>query len=57
MTKLTDAEIREFVRLAERQMCEQTGRKIKFTPKFDGISPDKLRSILVDLRKLYGHVH
>lgn len=57
MTKLTDAEVREFVRLAERQMFEQTGRKIKFTPKFDGIAVEKLRSILDELRKLYGHVH
>lgn len=57
MTKLTDAEIREFVRLADRQMLEQTGRKIKFTPKFDGIAVEKLRSILDELRKLYGHVH
>lgn len=54
MEKLTPSEVSEFVRLAEREMKAKTGRNIKFTPKFDGIDPAKLRSILQELRAKYG---
>jgi hypothetical protein len=54
---MTNAEKNELVRLIEREMHEQTGRKLKFRPNWDHVPEEKLMKMLRELREKFAYVH